>query len=284
MVEKANILSQIKDYYRESERAYQNWGRDEGRDGVYALHGGFAIEGQNLSHYEEVKELSRQLIKFGQIPPNSTVLDAGCGAGALTFELVDRHKDIRVFGINVAHNQLVSADTYWASKPVDRVYFCEQDYHHLAFPDGIFDVVIFCESYIHSWDKKGLAQEIFRVVKPGGKIVLSDTFIKKLPSNEQESGILNDLMVGWYLPGILKIQEQESILKTVGFQDVLYREHTQNIIASSKRMREHTEQRVKEGNKGSEVIQLSRKAVIACNEAFKRGLTGYYFIKGYKPL
>jgi len=283
VTERINISEQIKNYYRESEQAYQNWGKDENREGIYALHAGFAVEGRNLSHYEEVKELSRQLIKFAQIPPESMVLDAGCGAGALTLELAVLYKDAKVFGVNIAHNQLVSANTYLSSTFIgDSVSFCEQDYHHLAFPDRIFDVVIFCESYTHSWNKEALAQETFRVLKPGGKIVLSDTFIKRPPSNGQELGILGDLMTGWYLPSILRIEELEFILENVGFQNIFYEERTQNIIPSSRRMRRHTEQRIKEGNIGTEVIKLSRKAVIACNEAFERNLTGYYFIRGHK--
>ncbi|GIV44969.1 MAG: hypothetical protein KatS3mg035_2092 [Bacteroidia bacterium] len=68
MTKESDVVKAIQTYYLESERAYRNWGRDEERESVYALHGGFSPEGQNLPHYEEVKELKRQLIKFDQIP------------------------------------------------------------------------------------------------------------------------------------------------------------------------------------------------------------------------
>ncbi len=117
MNKEVDIIDAIRNYYLESESAYRNWGKDEEREGIYALHGGFAVEGKNLSHYEEVKELARQLIKFAQIPQDSIVLDAGCGAGMLTFELVDIQPDVKVFGVNIAHNQLVSAENYRCRTP-----------------------------------------------------------------------------------------------------------------------------------------------------------------------
>lgn len=276
------VVDLIRNYYSESESAYRNWGKDEKRKDVYALHGDFAIEGKNLSHYEEVKELTTQLVRFAEVNPNSIILDAGCGAGALTFEIAEIQKGVKIFGVNVARNQLVSANKYRIENSIQQVAFLESDYHYLPFPDETFDIVIFCESYIHSYDKKALAREVYRIIKPNGNIVLSDTFIERSPKDEKERLVLTSLMSGWYLPSILKIEEMESILKQAGFHNISYEPHTQNIIGSSRRMREHAELRIRQGNQGSRVLELSRKATIACNEAFESGLTGYYFVRGYK--
>jgi ubiquinone/menaquinone biosynthesis C-methylase UbiE len=173
MNKEAIVVGEIINYYLEAESAYRNWGKDEAREGVYALHGGFAVEGKNLSHYEEIKELARQLIKFAQIPPNSIVLDAGCGAGMLTFELGDIQSSFKVVGVNIAYNQLVYAESYRRRVSRNNILFSNQDYHYLAFPDATFDVAIFCESYIHSYDKSRLAQEVYRILKPKGKIIIT---------------------------------------------------------------------------------------------------------------
>ena len=282
MSKESDIVKTIRNYYFESESAYRNWGKDEEREGVYALHGGFAIKGQELSHYEEVKELTRQLIKFAQISPSSIVLDAGCGAGALVFELASERPNTKIIGVNIAYNQLISAENYRRKIPSDIVLFSNQDYHCLAFPNDTFDTVMFCESYIHSNDKRKLAQEVCRVLKPKGKIVISDTFLKRDPINKSEEIVLTDLKEGWYLPSILKIRELETIWREAGFNDISFEEHTQNIIESSRRMRNHAELKIAQGNYGSRVIKLSRKATVACNEAFETGLTGYYFASGYK--
>lgn len=279
-----DIVNAIRNYYLESESAYRNWGRDEEREGVYALHGGFTVEGINLSHYEEVKELARQLIRFARIPQNSIVLDAGCGAGMLTFEIAEIYcPSAKVVGVNISNNQLISAENYRRRTAMNNVLFSNQDYHRLAFPDATFDVIIFCESYIHSYDKRQLAQEVFRVLKPKGKIVISDTFLEREPINENEKRVLTSLQKGWYLPSILTTEELESIWKEAGFLNIYFENHTQNITNSSRRMREHAELRISQGNQGSEVLKLSRKATVACNEAFENGLTRYYFVRGYKP-
>ncbi len=283
MSKESDVINAIRNYYLESESAYRNWGRDEEREGIYALHGGFAVEGKNLSHYEEVKELTRQLIKFAHIPQDAIVLDAGCGAGMLVFELVELQPSVKVVGVNIAHNQLVSAENYLRrTSKRNSILFSNQDYHYLAFPDATFDVVIFCESYIHSYDKERLAQEVYRVLKPKGEIVISDTFLERDPIGEEEKSALLDLKKGWYLPSILKTEELRTIWEKVGFYNISFENHTQNIINSSKRMREHAELRISQGNVGSEVLKLSRKATVACNEAFESGLTGYYFVKGHK--
>lgn len=283
MSKEVDIINAIRNYYLESESAYRNWGKDEEREGIYALHGGFAVEGRSLSHYEEVKGLTRQLIKFAQIPQNSIVLDAGCGAGMLVFELAEFQPGVKVVGANIAHNQLVSAENYRRRTSRNSILFSNQDYHCLAFPDATFDVVIFCESYIHSYDKRRLAQEVYRVLKPKGKIVISDTFLERTPTDDDEKMVLLHLKEGWYLPSILKTEELGAIWKGVGFYDVSFENHTQNIINSSERMRDHAELRISQENQGSEVLKLSRKATVACNEAFESGLTGYYFARGYKP-
>lgn len=284
MRKEVDIINAIRNYYLESEYAYRNWGKDERREEVYALHGGFTVEGKKLSHYEEVKELARQLIRFAQIPKNSIVLDAGCGAGMLTFEIAEIYcPDARVVGVNISNNQLVSAENYRRKAALNNVFFSNQDYHRLAFPDESFDVVIFCESYIHSYDKRQLAREAYRVLKPQGKIVISDTFLERVPAGNHERVVLQHLKEGWYLPGILNTEELEQIWREAGFYEICFKNQTQNIIDSSRRMREHAELRIAQGNQGSQILRLSRRAAIACNEAFERGLTGYYFAKGHKP-
>ena len=282
MRKELEIISAIKNYYLESESAYRNWGKDEEREGVYALHGGFAVEGKNLSHYKEVKELTRQLMKFAQIPPNSIVLDAGCGAGALTFELAEAQPSVKIVGVNIARNQLASAEEYRRRMLISNVLFSNQDYHRLAFPNEAFDTVVFCESYIHSYNKKQLAEEVYRVLKPGGKIVISDTFLERDPVDENEKALLLHLKGGWHLPSILKTDELKIIWESAGLCGVFFENHTRNIINSSRRMRKHAELRINQGNPGSEILRLSRKAAVACNKIFESGLAGYYFVAAYK--
>jgi SAM-dependent methyltransferase len=282
MSQEIEIIDAIRNYYLESESAYRNWGKDEEREGVYALHGGFAIEGRNLSHYEEVKELTRQLIKFAQINHNAIVLDAGCGTGALAFEIKSQHPDTKVIGINISPNQIASAEKYREKTSCESVWFSLQDYHHFAFPSGIFDLVIFCESYVHSHNKTRLMEETYRVLKSSGRVVLSDMFLEREPTDEREKSLLEDIKRGWCLPSILRVDELEVIWREIGFTDICFVNHSKSILPSSKRMSEHVQMRISQGDPGSEILKISRRAPIACNQAIESGLIGYYFAKGKK--
>ncbi|GIV44968.1 MAG: hypothetical protein KatS3mg035_2091 [Bacteroidia bacterium] len=77
------------------------------------------------------------------------------------------------------------------------------------------------------------------------------------------------------LPSILRVDELEAIWREIGFTDICFVNHTKNILPSSKRMSEHAQMRILQGNPGSEILKISRKAPISCNQAIESGVIGY---------
>lgn len=58
------------EYYYATQEAYGNWGKDQDRPGLYALHSGFLPDGKKLSHYEELTEYNTRIIDFSSIECN----------------------------------------------------------------------------------------------------------------------------------------------------------------------------------------------------------------------
>lgn len=118
-----------------------------------------------------------ELVVAGKLalPPASSVLDAGCGVGD-TARTIARVSGAHVTGIDGIEPDVAIARqrSARAGGPGGRTRFLLADYHALPFADGSFDGVYTMESFVHSPDpRQGLA-EFFRVLRPGGKLVMSE--------------------------------------------------------------------------------------------------------------
>lgn len=278
---RAELRGQLEQYYKESDVKYLNWGRDEEREGIYALHCGFHIKGKDQTHYEEIKEHTRQILKYASVEPGNLVLDAGCGTGSIGFEAMSL--GAKAIGVNILEAQLQRAQKYNKSYPSgEGASFLVQDYQHLGFRGNIFDRVIFAESYIHSDNKQMLLEEAFRVLKPGGVIVIADVFLENDPHGSKEERMLEDVMDGWYMPTIPSLTELLEMFKGVGFKELGSLDVTENILPSTERMRLNAEKRLLESNMTTDAVHKSRLAVVGGNELMRTGVTKYFYVRGTK--
>ncbi|MEV8475791.1 methyltransferase domain-containing protein [Streptomyces sp. NPDC051173] len=109
------------------------------------------------------------------LPPASSVLDAGCGVGD-TARTVARAKGVHVTGIDGIEPDIAIARqrSARADEPGRRTRFLLADYHALPFADASFEGIYTMESFVHSPDPpQGLA-EFFRVLRPGGRLVMCE--------------------------------------------------------------------------------------------------------------
>lgn len=118
---------------------------------------------------------------------DETVLDAGCGSGRLTEELLKRLPNGRVVALDLSANMLETAQERlrWAGK---RVLFRRGDLSSFRLPepvDGIFSNAAF------HWvpDHDSMFPSLFRAVKPGGWIIAQfggERNLAKLKSRTRE--------------------------------------------------------------------------------------------------
>lgn len=104
-----------------------------------------------------------------------TVLDIGSGAGGAALTLVREHGAGAVVGADVQPELVERARALAAAAGLtDRVWFALVEPGPLPFPDASFDVVFSKDAIIHVADKAAIYGEAHRVLRPGGRLLVSD--------------------------------------------------------------------------------------------------------------
>lgn len=107
-----------------------------------------------------------------------TALDVGCGSGGITLSLASDYGAARVIGIDVEQPVLNKARGRAVGRGLDdRVEFVRIEPGPFPFPDESFDVVFSKDAMIHIPNKEALFWDLFRLLRPGGRVLASDWLI-----------------------------------------------------------------------------------------------------------
>jgi arsenite methyltransferase len=160
---------------------------------------------QDLDYPEELAKVPDSAVEsfagvanpfsLGRLEPGEQVLDLGCGAG--TDSLVAAQMvgpEGRVTGIDMTPEMLAKARAAAEEMGAANVDFVESEAERLPFADGSFDVVISNGVIDLIPDKDAVFGELFRVLRPGGRIQLADVTIQQPVSEEGRRKI--DLWTG----------------------------------------------------------------------------------------
>jgi len=123
------------------------------------------------------------------LEPGQHALDVGCGVGMPAIRLAQR-VDARITGITNSRWQVEEARRrVQASGVRGQVEVELGDAAELPFGDASFDAVLVFQSLQHAGDRGRWLREAVRVVRPGGRIVLTE-FVEEDPLAEEEVEIL----------------------------------------------------------------------------------------------
>lgn len=179
-----------------------------------------------INQYREVADL---------LKPQSgeTVLDAGCGVGGGSLWLAQETRANYV-GITISKKQLEAAEMNVEERKLKaRVKFLERDYFDTKFANEEFDKVFAIESFCYSYPHPTpLYSEMYRILKPGGKLVISDGVLLRHPQNEYEEKITREFCQGFKMNGWNTPPEILNSLKEAGFKNARYFNKTKEIEKS----------------------------------------------------
>lgn len=102
--------------------------------------------------------------------PTDRLLDVGCGTGALLHHLAGTHPDMRLSGVDPVPDMLKIA----RGRLPARVDLHEGWAENLPFEQGQFDVVASCNMFHYIREPVAALQEMRRVLRPGGQLVITD--------------------------------------------------------------------------------------------------------------
>src|SRR5262245_35311047 len=159
---------------------------------------------------------------IASLQPGEVVLDLGSGGGFDVFLAGPKVGPAgRVIGIDMTPDMLALArkntQTYRDVTSLDNVEFRLGEIEHLPVPDASVDVVISNCVLNLSPDKPQVWREIARVLKPGGRVAVSDmALLQPLPGTVVE---MVEALVGC-IAGAVLVSETEQMAREAGLTDI----------------------------------------------------------------
>ncbi len=214
--------------------------------------------------------LTHQLAIETLVGDHAKVLDIACGTGKSASYLAQR------FGATVfALDRSVQAfmQQGYATPSDSTLTFVQGEAQHLPIASETIDVV-FCECAMSTFNNRHLAiTEIYRVLKPGGFIALSDIYL-----NENLPGALKRELGQWlYIDSSYNAVRSQQEISQHGFSQLKFYDVSKALLESVQTMNTHTN--CEQSHYISNTPTLPKRLIQLTYD----GSIGYYLLTARKP-
>jgi arsenite methyltransferase len=155
---------------------------------------------------------------LADLKPGEIVLDLGSGGGIDVLLSARRvGPSGKAYGLDMTDEMLALAEENKRKSGIMNVEFLKGEIENIPLPDNAVDVIISNCVINLSGDKDRVLQEAFRVLKPGGRLAVSDVVVKgEVPEQIRKN---MELWVGC-VAGALSEDEYTSKLTRAGFETI----------------------------------------------------------------
>jgi ubiquinone/menaquinone biosynthesis C-methylase UbiE len=105
----------------------------------------------------------------------TSILDVGCGTGIFAARIAAAVPRATIWGVDLVAGMLVGGRERWKALR-DQVVPVQADSERLPFPNETFDVVTCANSFHHYPHQDWAVAEMYRVLRPGGRLFLLDGY------------------------------------------------------------------------------------------------------------
>ncbi len=219
-----SLYEQIQQFYDSSSKLWEEtWGE-------HMHHGYYGRSGNHKTNRRQAQiDLIEELLIWANIKEVKNqlhnIIDVGCGIGGSTLYLAEKFA-ANATGITLSPVQ-VSRATQRATEAglEEKVNFIRANALEMPFPDNTYDLVWSLESGEHMPDKTKFLQECYRVLQPGGKLIMATWCHRSTNSvagalTDDEKRHLEAIYQVYCLPYVISLPEYEAIVSNCGFKDI----------------------------------------------------------------
>ena len=213
-----NLSRDIGDFYDARSAAWESvWG-EHMHHGLYDI-----VDGTRLKGAEAQIRTMQELFRLGDVKlPAARALDVGCGIGGSSRFLAERA--VKVTALTLSEAQARRADALNAAAGLsDRIKTHVADVlRYDQLEDDSFDLVWSLESAEHISPKSLLASTLWRVLRPGGTLLMAAWCVREAtpPFTVSEQYAIRRIMEEYCLPPLAAPSEYVTELVRAGFRNV----------------------------------------------------------------
>ena len=218
----------------------------------------------DASNAEAVQRLNDLLIEKLAVSSEQRVLDVGSGLGEPAFRLVEL-TGATVLGVTVAQPQVDEANQRARELGLaDRVSFENADGLALPYSDASFDAAWAIESFIHM-DRSRALGEIARVLRPGGRVVITDLVQRDHPTDDTEEA-RSEMLDSMVLTEMPTLDGYRRMIRDAELDEVELLDLTEHTKKTNERMakaaRQHYDELVAQrGQEAADVLTMMMNSI-----------------------